>query len=331
VIVGDRELKPSQVLIGVIAAAVAAGAMFALVGRLAGFAKIRASLADADPKWLIVCVIGQITVFAGYAGAFRWTVRADEGPTVELGTSIRVVLASFAATQVFSFGGIGGLALMYWVLRRFERDAHAAAVRVIGLNTAVYLVFGMIAMVAAALALGLGDAPLGMTVPWLAGVPLAILAARWFTAPQRVAHWTAARPGLIHRALATGVGAVAWVRRRLGEPASRPLFVWAACYWVGDIASLWAALNAFGADPGLVGVTVAYTTGYLAQSLPIPLIATAGVDTATTLVLHTIGVPLELALLGVVAHRVFAFWIPLLPGTAFALTLSRLGIEPETP
>jgi uncharacterized membrane protein YbhN (UPF0104 family) len=321
----DREFKPIHMLVGIVTAAVAGVAMVALIGRVAGFAEVRDSLADARFQWLVVCVLGQLMVFAGYAGAFRRTVSADGGPTVSLGVSLRVVLASFAATQVFSFGGIGGLAVMYWVLRRFERDAQAAAVRLIGLNTAVYLVFGTIGWCAAAVALGADGAPLGMTVSWLVGIPVVVIAARWFTAPTRVDRWLEARPGAIRRAFATGLGAAVWVRKRLNDNDSRSLFYWAACYWVGDIACLWAALNAFGADPGLVPLTAAYTTGYLVQSVPIPLIATAGVDTATTLLLRTVGVPLDLALLGVVTHRVFAFWIPLVPGSVFALTISRIG------
>ncbi len=59
------------------------------------------------------------------------------------------------------------------------------------------------------------------------------------------------------------------------------------------------------------------------QALPIPLIATAGVDAATTLLLHVVGVPLDIALVGVVAHRVFAFWLPIVPGSLYALGLAR--------
>ena len=325
----DRDLSLRHIVIGVLAAAVAAVAMVAVIGRVAGFAEVRDSLADARFEWLIVCLIGQVLVFAGYAGAFRWTVRADGGPRVPLRTSLRVVLASFAATQLFSFAGIGGLAVMYWVLRRFEHDGRAAAIRLIGLNTAVYLVFGAIAWPVAAFSLLTAEAPLSMTVPWLVGLPIVLLAARWFTAPSRLERWVEPRPGVIRRALATGVGAAAWVRRRLGDRSSRPLFGWAACYWLGDIASLWAALRAFGADPGLLAVTAAYTTGYLVQSLPIPMIATAGVDTATTLLLRSVGVPLDLALLGVVTHRLFAFWLPIVPGSIFALTLSRLSMRDQ--
>lgn len=326
-IVSDRNLRLRNVIIGVVAAAVAGVAMVLLIGRLAGFADMGDAFEDATFSWLMVCVVGQFAVFAGYAGAFRWTVRADDGPQVAVGTSVRVVMASFAATQVFAFGGIGGLALMYWVLRRYERDAHAAAVRLIGLNTAVYLVFGVIGWAAAAVAIVAGDLSVAMTVPWLVGVPVIVAAARWFTGPARVRRWIEPRPGLVRGALRTGVGAAAWVRRRLADRGSRPLFWWAACYWIGDIASLWAGLKAFGADPGILAVTAAYTTGYLVQSLPVPLIATAGVDTATTLLLHTVGVPLDLALLGVVAHRVFAFWLPVVPGSVMALTLTRLRTD----
>ena len=103
------------------------------------------------------------------------------------------------------------------------------------------------------------------------------------------------------------------------------MFRWAFLYWAGDIASLWAALWAFGGHPGIVALTLVYTTGYLAQSVPIPFVATGGMDAATTFALTAVGVPLEIALVGVIAHRVFAFWIPLVPGLVCAALLPRTG------
>jgi uncharacterized membrane protein YbhN (UPF0104 family) len=105
------------------------------------------------------------------------------------------------------------------------------------------------------------------------------------------------------------------------------LFKWCALYWIGDIASLWAALHAFGARPPLAALVLAYATGYLVQSIPLPLIATSGVDAATVFLLNVIGVPLDIALVSVVAHRVFAFWLPVIPGSVFALLLPRSGRE----
>jgi uncharacterized membrane protein YbhN (UPF0104 family) len=264
-------------------------------------------------------------VFAGYTGAVRHAIAADDGPWIPPPLLLRLVLASFAVTQVFAFGGIGGLAIVYWAFRRVGLERDEAAVRLIGLSTAVYLVFGVVGWMAAAWALVTGRAPLAMTLPWLIGMPVVLLAARWFTAPQRIAWWTAPSGNLARRALATGVSAAAWVRRSTGTSDGRRLLLWAACYWLGDIASLWAALRAFGATPHFSALVVAYTTGYLVQSLPIPLIATGGVDAATTFLLHAVGVPLELALVGIVTHRVFAFWLPVIPGSICALTLPGLG------
>ena len=115
------------------------------------------------------------------------------------------------------------------------------------------------------------------------------------------------------------------VRRAVASRPDRPLFGWAAAYWAGDVASLWAALHAFGGDPGIIAVTLVYATGYLANSVPIPFVATGGMDAATTFALTAVGVPLEFALVAVVAHRVFAFWIPLVPGLVCAAWLRSTG------
>jgi putative heme transporter len=323
----DRRLRPVHLVAGIVLAIAVGVALVTGIGRLAGFADLRRAVRGADPGWLAVCVAGQIAVFTGYTGAIRHAI-ADGGRTwMPAGLVARLVLASFAATQVFAFGGVGGLAIVYWAFRRVGLERDEAAVRMIGLNTAVYLVFGAVGWSAAAWALVSASAPAGMTVPWLIGIPVVLVAARWFTAPDRISRWTAPATTVWRRALGTGVAAAAWVRAALGSRERRPLFAWAACYWVGDIASLWAALRAFGADPPLSAVVVAYTTGYLAQSLPIPLIATGGVDAATTFLLHAVGVPLDVALLGVVTHRVFAFWLPVIPGSVFALSLPSIGRE----
>ncbi|HWC69418.1 MAG TPA: lysylphosphatidylglycerol synthase transmembrane domain-containing protein [Acidimicrobiales bacterium] len=321
----ERQLRPRHLVLGVVLALLVGAALITGVGRVAGFADIRRALEGADLRWLAVCAIGQFIVFAGYTGALRHTIADGGGPWIPSSLLVRVVLASFAATQVFAFGGIGGLALLYWLLRRVGLGRDAALVRLIGLNTAVFLVFGIIGWGAAGWALLAGEAPLGMTLPWLVCIPVVLAAARWFTAPSRVSRWTSATDGLARKALAIGVGAAAWVRRCLATHDGRRLLLWAGCYWLGDIASMWAALRAYGAEPHLAALVAAYTTGYLVQLLPIPLIATGGVDAATTFLLNALGVPLELALVGVVTHRVFAFWLPVIPGSVFALSLPSIG------
>lgn len=306
------------------AAALAVGAVVIIaIGRVAGFTDLTDTLDTALWPWLVLCALGQMLVFAGYAGAFRHAVAFDDGPTVPPRASVRVVTASFAMTQLVAAGGAAGLAFTYWALRSIGFATRAALVRLIALNTSVYLVFALIAWLAAGFALLDGDVPLAASLPWLGAVPMLLLAARWFTAEVRVEHWTNPDGGRVRDALAVGVGAAAWVRRAVGSEDGRPLYGWALVYWLGDLLSLGAALLAFRENPGPVALAVAYTTGYLAQSVPIPFVATGGVDAATTATLTMVGVPIEAALLGVVTHRIFAFWLPIGPGLWSAVSLTR--------
>jgi uncharacterized membrane protein YbhN (UPF0104 family) len=323
-------LSPGRAVLGLSVAALVTVAIVLLVGRFAGFADLSETLRGGDPGWLLVCAAGQVAVFGGYAGAMRRALAFEGGPRVPAGLSLRLALTSFALTQVVAAGGVAGLAVMYWALRRMGFTRRDSAVRLIALSTAVYLVFGLVAWAAALLGLLAGVAPPSLTLPWLFGIPLVLLAATWFTAPGRVDRWTAPSGGRLRQGLGVGVAAAAWVRRAQRSSDGRPVLVWSACYWLGDVASLWGALRAFGEAPGIVPLTLVYATGYLAQSIPVPFLATGGLDAATTLLLTVVGVPLEVALVGVVAHRVFAFWLPLVPGTILTVLLPRTGHALET-
>lgn len=63
--------------------------------------------------------------------------------------------------------------------------------------------------------------------------------------------------------------------------------------------------------------------------MPVPFIATGGTDAATTFALTAVGVPLQVALLGVASNRVFSFWLPVWPGFALAALLPSTGCELE--
>jgi uncharacterized membrane protein YbhN (UPF0104 family) len=164
-----------------------------------------------------------------------------------------------------------------------------------------------------------------MTVPWLVGFPLLVLAARWFTSPRRLGYWTSESGGRARRGLGVGVSAAAFVRRyvRLGPAA---LGLWgAAIYWVADIISLGGGLRVVHVHIGPAALALAYATGYLAQMLPVPFLGTGGVDAATVACLSVFGVPLNAGLIGVLAHRLFAFWLPIIPGIILTAVLPVTG------
>ena len=324
---GDREPRVAwrQVALGGVLALLVGGGVVLLIGRAAGFAELRETLRGGRPAWLLVCVAGQLVVFAGYTGVYREAVAFESGPRIGHGLALRVVLASFGLTQLVAAGGAAALAVTYWALRRLGFASREAGVRLIGLNTLVYLIFGLLGFGAAVVALLTSQAPLAMTLPWLVAFPALVLAARWFTSPRRVLGWIAPTAGWLRRALSLGIGGAWWVRRAAASRDGAIMLLWAGCYWAGDLASLWGALRAFGAGPGVAALALAYATGYLAQLVPLPFVATGGVDAATTFALTAVGVPLEQALLGVVAHRVFAFWLPLVPGLVLAALLPQTG------
>ena len=347
-----RTLRPAQVILTVGVAVVVTTVLVLSIGRLAGFTKLGDRLSGATWGWLGLCALGQIGVFIGYAGAFRTSVAGSgdlfgepgdisssgtgsytavggdlanrRGPRVGVWYSLKVALAGFGLTQLVAAGGAAGMAFTFWVIRRLGFSKKNAMVQLITLNTAVYFVFGGIGWLGALVGLGDPAVPRAMAVSWLAGFAAVIALALWFTQPERAAALTSAEDApRLRRALDVGVSAAARVRGFTHTADGRRLLAWSLLYWAGDLVSLWAALRAFGVSVPVAALVGAYVTGYLAQSVPIPLIATGGVDAATTFTLTAVGVPIEVALLGVVAHRVFAFWLPVIPGLWSATALVR--------
>ncbi|MCY3648664.1 MAG: lysylphosphatidylglycerol synthase transmembrane domain-containing protein [Acidimicrobiaceae bacterium] len=328
-----RALRPGQVVLTVGVAVIVTTVLVVSIGRFAGFTKLGDTLTGATWGWLGLCAVGQIGVFVGYAGAFRMSVAgsgdllAEPGsnpPPVGFWYSLKVALAGFGLTQLVAAGGAAGMAFTFWVFRRLGFSKPNAMLQLITLNTAVYFVFGVVGWLGALAGLLDPAVPIAMAASWLAGFAAVIALARWFIQPRRRARFTQAEDGSrLRRALAVGVSAAAGVREYMHTADGQRLLAWALLYWVGDLVSLWAALQAFGVTVSIPAIVVAYVLGYLAQSVPIPLIATGGVDAATTFTLRAVGVPIEVALLGVVAHRVFAFWLPVIPGLWSATVLVR--------
>lgn len=330
----DVDLQPGGfgwrgVLVGVVLAALVAVAVLAAIGALAGFEELRQTFREGDHAWLLLAAAMEVVVFGAYAVVYRGAVAFEGGPRIGYGLSLRVILPAFALTQTVAFAGAAGIALHYWGMRRLGFARREAAVRVIGFNTIVYLLFGLMGLTAALLALVTGEAPLALALPWLVVISTLLVAAAWFTAPGRVEGWALPRGGWLRRGLAIGVGAAWWVRRSLTSVDGRPMLVAAGVYWVGTAAALWAALHAFGAKTGVAAFVLAFATGYAAQLVPLPFVATGGTDAATTFALTAVGVPLEVALLGVASCRVVSFWIPVWPGLVLVALLPSTGRKLE--
>jgi uncharacterized membrane protein YbhN (UPF0104 family) len=325
-------LQSRRPLLIVFFALLLGGGTVALIGKAANYDTLLDALREADKWWLLLCLAGELMAYAGYVMAYRDCARVDGGPVLEYWLATRVVVAGFGAFVVAT--SAGGLAVDYWALRKAGLTRHEAISRVLGLNTLEWLVLGAAAWIASlALLLGLGPpTPPGLTLTWLAVVPLCIAGGWWVSSPghrerlTRIGHGA----GRLRVAFADAVGGVVLVRRIVGQPSRHPAgLLGFPCYWAGHMLCLYGGLRAFDARVGLAALIVGFATGYAASALPLPAGGSGGIEGGMTFALTAVGVPLAPALLGVVAYRIFTFWLPMIPALAVLPTLRGLRHELE--
>ncbi len=320
-----------KAVVAVVIAVVVAVGVGLLIGRAAGFTSVREQISAADSRWFVVCFLAEVVAFGAYAVVLRYALRRPTGPRLGLGLSVQLTFASLGATRVVAAAGAGGLAVTFWFFRRAGHATGEAIVRVLGLNTLVYLVFGLGAWLAALLTtIGIsGSAPLSLTVPWLAIIPACVVAGRYVTEPERVERLSHADGSLLRRSLAYGIAGTAWVRWMLGSRDARAPLAGSFLYWAGDAACLWAALHSIGRPLPVAELAIAYATGYAATVLPLPFGGVGGVEAAMVYALTAVGLPLAPALVAVAVYRLFGFWVPTIPALGALFLLPRAGRELE--
>jgi uncharacterized protein (TIRG00374 family) len=125
------------------------------------------------------------------------------------------------------------------------------------------------------------------------------------------------------RVAAAPAAAASGVRTAIDLVRTRDLNLLGAVAWWGfDIAVLWACFHAFGGSPPTAVVILAYFIGMIGNTLPLPG-GIGGVDGGMIGAFTAFGVPVQLAVVAVLAYRGFAFWLPTLPGAMAYLQLRR--------
>ncbi len=322
------------------AAVVLALGTFAIVGHVADWDRVEEAVRQADKGWLPLCLVGLVAAYAGYVMAYRDVARTEDGPCLPLPVVTRVVMIGSGATVVGATAG--GLAVDFWALHRAGEPGHDAARRVLAFNTLEWAVFALGASVAGIAALlGLvDDVPTGMAIGWPTVTACCVLAAVWVShgaRGERLASPPRERPS-VHRhprtwlpwlgplaraGLADAIGGLRLMGRVIAAPhrhvaglAGFPV------YWGGNLLCLYAALRAFGADPPVLALLIAYATAYVATALPLPAGGAGGIEASLAFSLTAIEVPLASAVLATLVFRFVTFWLPL-PLAAIALAGAR--------
>ena len=302
---------------------------------------------DADWRWVAAGAAFELLSFAGYV-ALMWLVAGRATPRIDLRRAVEVTLGGAAATRLLPTAGVGGAALTLWTFRRAGMNKRASMRTLLTFLVVLYAVFlGAIVVSGAVTAAG-GEGPLT-----LSAIPAAI-AATLFAVVLVLGLWrrrvgangitdagrdpaaleqvgspvtdtTKPRAGRVRRgALILGdatADAIGLLRTR------DPRLLGALAWWTFDAAVLWAMLSAFGAANAIAVVALAYFVGQVGNALPIPGAVSGGMVG----VLLAFGVEADLAVVGVLAYRAIAIWLPapigLLALTSLRRTIARWSHE----
>jgi uncharacterized membrane protein YbhN (UPF0104 family) len=316
--------------VGALALALALGVgVFTLLTRLTSVDEMRDAVQKAGWGWIAVAFLGFLISYFGYIISYRDTARAFGGPTVSYWQVARVVMAGFGAFTVGTTAG--GLAVDFWAMHRAGLRAHDAAKRVLALNTLQWASLTLATAFASALVLaGVGTAlPIWLPMLWVSVVGFCFVAAAWVSGPSRRNRFTQTEGVPKWRAgIGDAIGGVVLVRLLLLQPRKHfQALIGYPVYWFGDALALYAGLSAFGPNPNVADMLIAYTTGYIAVALPLPAGGAGGIDAAMVGALALAGIPIEQALLGVLVYRLFTFWLPIVPALSVIPLLPGLGRE----
>jgi uncharacterized membrane protein YbhN (UPF0104 family) len=316
------EFKSSSLRRRALQAAIALGALIAVVLLAPGLGDVRDRLANADPGWLLLATAFEALSFASYVFMF--------GPIFCTGLSRRrswqIAGSELAMGSLVPASGAGGLALGAWILHRGGMDGARIARR----SVAFFLIksgvnFVAVVVLGAVMALGVGPE----LSPWLTIFPAAIaaLALAAVIAIPRLGPGSAPAPdasrarrglSLARHALIDGTTEALKILRS-GNAA---VVAGSIGYWAFDNAVLWATFHAFGLSPPLTVILMGYLIGQLGGLLPIPG-GIGGIDGGLIGTLIVYGAPAAGTAAAVLGYRVILFWLPLIAGAVAFASLRR--------
>jgi uncharacterized protein (TIRG00374 family) len=309
--------------------------LYGVLPKLPGIEDSVDQIAHRSNPWWIAVAFGLKTLsYVSYIWYFR-AIFDREAPLIGWRGSYHISMAGVAATRMIGAAGAGGVALTFWAVRKAGMGRRASVSYLVAFYVILYGIF-MVALLLGGLLLRQhvlpGPAPFALTViPALIGgiVILFFLAALLVpTNVERLAgHWASGRGKL-----ATIAGKTAAVPALIGQ-GTRIAFeltrrgdvglLGALGWWIFDLATLWACFHAFGYAPPFGVLLMGYLFGWIANVIPTPG-GVGAVDGGMIGAYVAFGVPVDIAVAAVLAYRIFAFFLPTIPGIISFLKLRGL-------
>jgi uncharacterized protein (TIRG00374 family) len=338
---GGKEAEPAlfdrrRIIQTIVIVLVLVAGIYILLPKIVGLEDSLAKLDDGDPLWIAVAFVLTVLISASYIALFRGIV-GENVLHLEWREAYEISMASLAASRLFSGGGAGGIVLTYWALRKAGMERRESACRMVAFLALLYSVY-LVSLVVFGILLRTGvlagSAPPGLTIvpAAIAGSLIALfglIALIPADVDRRLARWSAGyRFGRIARRLITvpdtlaqGIRtAVAFVREpRRGSMA----LAGSIGFWAANIAALWASFKAFDVHVTLGVIVQGYFVGMVANLIPGAPGGVGTVDAGMIGAYVLFGLPGASVFAAVLIYRLFAFWLPVLPGFIAFLQLRR--------
>jgi uncharacterized membrane protein YbhN (UPF0104 family) len=315
VVRGRLRLRP--VVSSAVATGIAAIAVLA-IARVTGADAVGRAFDNVEPVWIVLIAGAELLTYPAYVIAYRAIAGMHGHAPLSLPLVARVVVAGFGPFSIW-----GGFGLDRQALSALHEDEHSARVRVIALGVLEWAVLAPIAWVTAVvfLAEGANIMP-SLLWPWAIGVPLGFGFALWVSSPRRIERLGLG--GERRQWMSNVLEGVGILRKLITHPLKwAPALLGTALYWVLDMAAFYGALRAFGLQPELGKVIIAYATGYAATRRSLPLGGAGITEFLMTYALYWVRLPLAPALAAVVAYRAFNLLLAAAPAL-----VARHQLEP---
>ena len=301
-------------------------ALYFILPKVTGSKHAFALMTQGNFGLLSVALLCEVGAFLSYALLTRsvfHSLRAE----LRLWLVQRITLAGFAASRVFSVGGIGGFVVTYQALAKRGVSRSIAVVAVAAQQFFIYIVLWIIFFVALfyLAASGQGSAA-GVTFA-IVCIGLILLHLVYFiylynhpTQLRRRAHQFAGILNRLRRKTVIELSSIdEWVDHlRAGirpmtakRGAIRTNLLFALLWWAADISCLFGVFLAFGYTIRLGPLLMAYSVAYtVATFVPTP----GGLGTVEALLLALFagfGVPGDVSVASVLVYRLINFWLPI--------------------
>lgn len=291
---------------------------YLVLPQLSGTRKSLRLLSTAQPWWLAIGAVLEVTSIATYAGLTRSVLPQ---PRPRFSWLLRTDVTALGVSHVVPGGAATASTLRFRLLQQggARREDALIGATVQGVGSALVLnILLWVALVVSIPLVGVNPlygvaALLGVLLMTAVGVAVYGFMQDEDRIVRRVLRVTHRLPNRIQAGFEIGVRRIAEQLRELlaNRQELRRAAFWATANWVLDAASLWAFLAGFGHRVGIDGLAVGYGLANVLAVLPISPGGLGVVEGVLVPSLVGFGTPRGIATLGVISWRLFNFWLPI--------------------